>query len=472
MKKESLFSIKWVWLFSFLYCIVIAIFIQFIVLPHVFPGLHAGDGLLVGTDSVGFHRIAVELAEKIKSNGFREWQLRPEGHSPAGIAALFYALTGVHKPFVLVPLNAAVHATALIVLLLIIRQYLPSPKKSVLCVVPFLLFPTAIGWYAQIHKDGIFILGFFVALFGILSFFRKAAVTLQWQMIVINILSMVGGGFLVWIARPYGVTLLIAISIFISFVLFLYNFYKTRKQQLPVRLVKSVIIFCTFLVPLIILFPLAEVKGEGGVTIDNLESVSETSTEKEDGREEPQKLVLKEKWIKSRLIPSSIDSKLYTIANARYRYFLIYPDAGSTIDKDVRFHSAGDMIAYLPRALQISLFAPFPYQWFERGAKSGGTIMRKIVGAEMALSYVALIGLPFAIVFWRKRIELWVALLFSLSLMIVYSLTIPNIGALHRMRYGFYMIVLAVSVGGWITLITRLKNKIRLLDTARCYENY
>jgi hypothetical protein len=448
-------SIIKIFFISFIYCTVAALLIQCVALPLIFPQLHAGDGLLLGTDSVTFHRIAVEKTEQIREEGLSAWQLRPSGHSPAGIASLLYTILHIRKPVVLVPLNAAIHAASVVLLVLIMRKtFLKETDKAFLCALPFLLFPSALAWYSQIHKDGFFILGFYMALYGLLLLFLNKDNGFVSVKHIVPFAFLVSGGISIWIARPYGVTLLLAV-VLIIWVIFLVYF--SVKKKFTYIIAGTIVVFAASLV----LYPLSEEKGGGGVAVEGLVSEPNVGMEKEAGREEPQKIVLKETWNKSRLIPSFIDSKLYTIANARYRYFLIYPDAGSTIDKDVRFHSAGDIFAYLPRALQISLFAPFPYQWFERGAKSGGTIMRRIVGSEMALSYVALIGLPFAVVFRRKRIELWVTLLFSLSLMLVYSLTIPNIGALHRMRYGFYMIVLAVSVGGWIMVIERIKHKKR-----------
>ncbi len=48
----------------------IALIIQLVVLPYLFPELHAGNGLLAGGDSVGFHRTAAWVAERIRSEGW------------------------------------------------------------------------------------------------------------------------------------------------------------------------------------------------------------------------------------------------------------------------------------------------------------------------------------------------------------------------------------------------------------------
>ena len=57
----------------------------------------------------------------------------------------------------------------------------------------------------------------------------------------------------------------------------------------------------------------------------------------------------------------------------RFKAGVLYPDAGSNIDSDVQFSNAVDVIAYLPRALEIGIFSPFPNYWFSDGKIYGKT---------------------------------------------------------------------------------------------------
>jgi hypothetical protein len=124
-------------------------------------------------------------------------------------------------------------------------------------------------------------------------------------------------------------------------------------------------------------------------------------------------------------------------------------DDGSRIDAEVRFRSTGDMIRYLPRAIAIGIFAPFPNMWFTVGRQvgSGG---RGISGFEMFTTYLleclALVGLWVA----RRKLEAWflfgVALLGSVAL----GLVVSNIGALYRLRYPFWIMMVIISAGGFI----------------------
>ena len=65
----------------------------------------------------------------------------------------------------------------------------------------------------------------------------------------------------------------------------------------------------------------------------------------------------------------------------------------SSVDESVRFHNMSDLINYLPRALQIGLFAPFPDQWLEPGSSEPNTIMRKVAIFEMSFFYLSLVFL-------------------------------------------------------------------------------
>src|SRR5262249_7723224 len=114
----------------FAYAAVAALLVQLVLLPHVFPAWHAGHRLLLGGDWLYFHALAAALAPRIPAQGGAAWELRPQGQPPSGIAAAIYALT-LPEPWALVPLNAALHATAGVVLLRIVQVFLPPWRRAV-----------------------------------------------------------------------------------------------------------------------------------------------------------------------------------------------------------------------------------------------------------------------------------------------------------------------------------------------------
>ena len=100
-------------LIAFLWALTFGLLLQLFVLPYIFPDLHAGNGLLISADWVKFHQIAVELAQKINETGWDNWELRPYGQAPAGLAAAIYSFSGISNPFMYMPLNAILFAVAI-----------------------------------------------------------------------------------------------------------------------------------------------------------------------------------------------------------------------------------------------------------------------------------------------------------------------------------------------------------------------
>src|SRR5262245_7231906 len=112
------------WVAAFLYATLTAALVQTVVLPRFTPQWHAGHGLLAGLDSTEFHERAVDAAEAIRREGWMVWTLRPRGQLPVGILSALYALT-VPEPWVLIPVNAVLHATAAVVLFRLLRMFAP-----------------------------------------------------------------------------------------------------------------------------------------------------------------------------------------------------------------------------------------------------------------------------------------------------------------------------------------------------------
>jgi len=132
----------------------------------------------------------------------------------------------------------------------------------------------------------------------------------------------------------------------------------------------------------------------------------------------------------------------------RERFAYKYANARSNIDPNVKLTSNWDLIRYLPRAMAIGLFAPFPNMWFETGG-SVGALGRMLGGVETLIMYpiefLAVAGL------WRARRQLSVWLLFSIAAMGIAALglVVVNIGALYRLRY-LYLILLMIPAAGGI----------------------
>jgi len=119
----------------------------------------------------------------------------------------------------------------------------------------------------------------------------------------------------------------------------------------------------------------------------------------------------------------------------------------SVIDPDVRLKGRADIIRYLPRAAVIGFFAPFPNMWLSSGTEVGAS-GRILSGMETLLTYAlecfALAGL------WRARKELAAWLLFAFVAIgaIALGLVVNNVGALYRLRYSFWILIVVLGAGG------------------------
>ena len=112
-------------------------------------------------------------------------------------------------------------------------------------------------------------------------------------------------------------------------------------------------------------------------------------------------------------------------------------------DGDVQFHTPGDIVRYVPRALEIGFFAPFPKMWFQSG--SYGRAGRLLSGAETLAMYFFYIAVGISL--WRERrnLKMWFVFLIAAKGMLALGLVVVNAGALFRIRYVFWMLLIVIG---------------------------
>jgi hypothetical protein len=133
--------------------------------------------------------------------------------------------------------------------------------------------------------------------------------------------------------------------------------------------------------------------------------------------------------------------------------FVSYPGTSSNIDADVVLESWGDIFRYLPRAAEIGLLAPFPNMWLTSGAQVGRS-GRALSGLEMLTMYFAMVLALWGL--WKRRDQLaiWFLITIAMFSVLLLGLVVANIGALYRMRYPFWILLIIVGVGGALRLQT------------------
>jgi hypothetical protein len=149
----------------------------------------------------------------------------------------------------------------------------------------------------------------------------------------------------------------------------------------------------------------------------------------------------------ARQVEAGRSDTLFKVNVMRRKYVVLYPEAGSNIDAARGFGDAGDMLSYLPRAVLVGLYAPFPNRWLE-GGTTVGYIGHLIAGAET--SFIYLLSIPGLACVWRSRRDArtWFLLTVVVLGAAALGIVVVNLGALYRMRYVFWIVLVILAAGG------------------------
>lgn len=526
-----------VWVCIFVYAMLAGLAIQLVILPYVFPQLHAGNGLLAGRDWVGFHEQAVVQAQKIALLGWNEFRLRPDGDNAiTGIASFFYVLL-TPKPWTLLPLNALAFATGGAALFAMLKHLDLEDNEAVIAMIPYVVFPSALLQYGQIHKD-VFCTAFVLVVLWswvsllrggreprqILPVFIAGAVALAalsifrpyfmfpflglgvillawhvsrlvWQLVRWQLARGTDRRPGPWRFNLASVAILVLINLFT---------YLMSVSQVDIRmlLVPADSDRPHIVLPVITVKSNQDVRSADTVRLMTEEALTqeafkETTIYKElvkKGGSEAQIALASKAMIASaqieidRIAAAKIEAAMVKaiqecrpvvivregafFENLVNRAFLKIAvaragftssggtTAASNIDKGIDFCKNEDLVRYIPRAMQIALFAPFPSSWFAVEKRNSSPIEIYISAAEMLYCYVAYFGLLYWLVSYRRwNVALVVPISFALGLTLLLGLTVANVGTLYRMRFPFAMIFVSIGMAG---LMQFAKTRLRI----------
>lgn len=431
------FDRYWI-LFYWTYLLGVSFLVQFFLLPHFFPQWHGGHGLLKGTDSLVFHTIAEMQAKKVMIEGWTSWKLYPYGQVTAGLASVFYRLIRP-EPWVMIPLYTLLFSLAAF---LLGRIYitLENPAQSwllQLSIIPFLGFPSAILLYAQLLKDVFFIFGNILFLFGWMKWIKIGETTkeIRWHDALILYLSTLGGYGLAWLVRAYWGPVLVLMSISSFMVIFIRELVRYKRNG---PLMRSRLRYLLLTVGITIIMVTANQKMK---IPESLTSIPQEKNNQE----------VKLAWKTTPWLPQVVDRYLERLAFSRKAFVVKYPQAGSTVDKEHIFYEAKDIFCYLPRAFYVGFIMPTPSVAAAPGASPAGSFLRRIVGVEMILLYLCYPLVIVGLCRWRKQPEAGIFLFWAVFSIILYTLTSPNLGALHRFRYVFLTALGGAGIYGMLS---------------------
>lgn len=525
-----------VWVGVFIYAVCVGLLLQLLILPHFFPQLHAGNGLLAGRDWVGFHAQAVVESQRILQDGWSSFRLRPDGdNSIIGIAGFFYVVFGPH-PWALLPLSAAMFATGGVALFGMLKQLELEDNDAIVAILPYLLFPSSLLQYGQIHKDVFCTAAVLVVLWSWASLLRQdrkyvhiapLVVTSAFALIVMSMF------------RPYFMYPFLGLGLFLLFcyvVRTTWQFFRfeattiagARLQRLSTNLQSVAILVvlnaCVYFMSVSIVdlriqpFPVGDAHAKFG--LPDVKWTSNKDVRSADALrvfvapppepvpfaaplgpkpgEEGYAAYLASPEYKKYLayleLARQYQAYLASPAYAAYkeaqaeavriqavqqcRAMLFIRDdaffqnmidrgflkiavaragftssggttAASNIDKGIDFCKNEDLIRYIPRALQIAFFAPFPSKWFAVEKRNSSPIEIYISAVEMFYCYIAYFGLLYWLVSYRRwSVSLVVPIAFAVGMSLLLGLTVANVGTLYRMRFPFAMIFVSIGMAG------------------------
>jgi hypothetical protein len=135
------------------------------------------------------------------------------------------------------------------------------------------------------------------------------------------------------------------------------------------------------------------------------------------------------------------------ISSMRSRFAASYSEAGSLLDAQAEFRNVSDLLRYVPRALEIGMWAPFPSTWFSAGRRVGN-VGKIISGLETLAIYLLQALAALAIIREPRRLARWFVLAIVVCGVTALAFVVPNAGALYRFRYVFW-ILLIVAAMSW-----------------------
>jgi hypothetical protein len=382
------------------------------------PGIfdENGIGISFAVDGVVYRVMISEMASVLKNNGVGAW-LNLLAPLHCRLYSLSFAFLGNilgHNILAAEPLNL-LYYLGILILVFWLGNTVFSRRAGLMAAVIVALWPSFLVHSTQLIRDPLSILLLLALLFAITLLLLR---TLSWQRALwISIASIIVIATF-WLTRG-NMWNVILIALGITTTLLVIGMLRERRLLLANALLLVILSFTALVIPSL----LPSVRFSGTRVVEPVIAIGFDSTQSGGW------------W-----------SKLVNEVRRRRSAFSIYTAQKSNIDSDVRLNSATDIISYLPRAIVVGCFAPFPRMWFEDG--TSGHAGRMLAGAETLFMY--LFYVPTILCVWNNRRNLAVWLLFLITFigMMSLGLMVVNVGAMYRFRFVFWMLVIVLGVEG------------------------
>ena len=431
MRRLRSKSLRWLVLAGALhvaFTTIIFLIGHFQLLPGVFD--QNGIGLTFAIDGATYRRLASEMAVHWQTYGMSPWlDIKAPLHSR--LYSIPFAILGRilgHNILAAEPLNLFYYLGTLTVVYLLGREIF-NERAALLAAAIVGLWPSFLLHSTQLIRDPL-------AIFCLLSLLLVLTLLLNrefaWrQALVLG----VGGAALVtvfWLARGnMWNAVVVAVALTLMFVL--YRMIRERKFLLGNVMALLLIVLAMLFIP------------------SRLESTTLA------GYRPPATPLA----IPSRSQPPPSEGVWARATNQirdRRRGFRVYTAQESNIGGDIQFDTVADIVRFIPRAAVVGFFAPFPRMWFAPG--SYGAAGRLLSGAETFAIYFLYLAAGVCLWRERRRLTMWLVFLTATAGLIGLGLVVVNAGALYRIRYVFWIMLVVIAAQG-IYLTTRRTNETK-----------
>jgi glycosyltransferase involved in cell wall biosynthesis len=396
------------------YFVLIAGLIFHLILPELFPSKFR-DGMTVFLDDPhSYHRWAMELADL----SWRDWW-NASTHVPSRIMSFIYRVTGIERPFMFLPVLAAL-AGLTIRLQAAILDILGVKGRwwPLMIAVAFTVTPTSFSWMIYPHKDAFIIPGILMLVWVLLAasvrrprFRHILAVALGLWLFLGDksyFAQIMAAGVL--LGMPFGIL----------------------RQKTMLSRMGTASLFLTVLMSLLAVSHFGSNYGVG------VENANQTKLPTDQVAELPRHQAAAATWQGfggSRILDVPFQRMIYT----RERFLFQRPHGDTNFMPEHRINSSWDALAFFPRAMQLVLVEPGPWhsKW-DQGLARGGVFFA--LQLEMGLFYFLLI---FLILSGRNilRTEVLICLFIALPFLVALGYSVPNIGAINRYRFPFLLLI-------------------------------
>jgi len=399
-------------LFVFHVCLATGLFL--IANSEYVSHLHNGEGFWnFARDSIKYHKESLESLVFLQESRWVEWWYSYDIHHNVKLISLVYWFTGYNVPISFEIINGLVWTASVVLIYRTSRLLFTNNVVIPVVAVLFLFQPSFLMSSTQLLRDPMFVLGVCLMIYGWVIFANDDA---KW-----NWTLWVNFGFALFLLmRPYLGTFVV--MVYVSYTFFL---LVTRRVKISHAII--------FLIPLVLSQMLIQNNYFDPVVNDS----SVIYSKKFEKTHESERVKLRIDLQKEEI--SFLDRLALQGSIMRYGFYTSIPNAtaGSKIDFDIKFESFFDVVEYLPRAVQVAFFAPFPNDWFSEG-KETGRIGKLLAGLEMLVWYAILIGFIYVVFNNFSMLKPLIPMLILSAIIItLLGYVVPNVGAIFRMRQGF-----------------------------------